>query len=224
MLGFLAGVPGRLKTMTDRLSATWAAKLDTVAGLVTSTWAAKLDTLASNFTSTISGRIDAAITTRAPDSSPLLSPPMTSGIVKYLPSSGYSQVNLAGMIHSTYPHWTSHNNSADVGTAWTDVVNITGSGVINFAALQNAVNGAIGVTMYMDVILDGVTVISFADVCASPSAGYGPILIGCVGGSSTYGLTPVFEDVPFKTSCQVRVKSSSATYMVRGAVRVRRNS
>ncbi len=30
MLDFLAGVPGRLKTLTDRLSATWAAKLDTL--------------------------------------------------------------------------------------------------------------------------------------------------------------------------------------------------
>lgn len=224
MIDFLATGLGRLKTLVDRLTSTWAAQLDTLAARLSSTWAAKLDTLASNFTSTISGRIDAAITSRAPDSSPLLSPPMASGIVKYLPSSGQSQINLAGMIHSTYPHWTSHNNSVDVGTTWTDVVNITGSGILNFAALQNAVNGASGVTMYMDVILDGVTVVSFADICASSGAGVGPVLIGCVGGNSTYGFTPVFEDVPFKTSCQVRVKSSSATYMVRGAVRVRRNS
>jgi len=30
MLGFLAGLPGKLKTLTDRLSATWASKLDTL--------------------------------------------------------------------------------------------------------------------------------------------------------------------------------------------------
>ncbi len=30
MIDFLLGVPGALKTLTDRLTATWAAKLDTL--------------------------------------------------------------------------------------------------------------------------------------------------------------------------------------------------
>lgn len=220
MLGFLAGLPGKLKTLTDRLSATWAAKLDTVAGLVTSTWAAKLDTLASNFTSTISGRIDAAITTRAPDSSPLLSPPMTNGIVMY--STASSQVSLNALIAASWPWWISHSTGA-VGTTWTDVVNITGSGVIDFAAVQLAASGS-AATLYADIILDGVTQMSFSGVSASNAAGVGPVLIGTVGGSVTYGFTPVFESIAFKTSCQVRVKSSSATYTAQGCARVRRNS
>ena len=44
MLGFLAGVPGRLKTLTDRLTATWAAKLDALHALWTATLAARIDT------------------------------------------------------------------------------------------------------------------------------------------------------------------------------------
>lgn len=220
MIDFLAGIPGRLKTLTDRLSATWAAKLDTVAGLVTSTWAAKLDTLASNFTSTISGRIDAAITSRAPDSSPLLSPPMVNGIVIYSPSTG--QVSMGALIAASWPWWVSHSTGA-VGTTWTDAVNITGSGVIDFAAVQLAASGG-SPTLYAEVILDGVTQISFATVAASTAIGTGPVLVGSVGGSVTYGFTPVFEPIAFKTSCQVRVKSSSATYTAQGCARVRRNS
>lgn len=50
MLGFLAGVPGKLNTLLTRLSETWASKLDT---------------LSANFTATIAGRIDAAISSRA---------------------------------------------------------------------------------------------------------------------------------------------------------------
>jgi hypothetical protein len=54
MLGFLAGVPGKLKTLTDRLSATWAAKLDTLHDArLTATRAGYID------------RLDAAISTRA---------------------------------------------------------------------------------------------------------------------------------------------------------------
>lgn len=220
MLGFLAGVPGRLKTLTDRLSATWAAKLDTVAGLVTSTWAAKLDTLATNFTSTISGRIDAAITTRAAATSPLLSPPKTNGIVMYSQTTG--QVSMGALISASWPWWISHA-SGNVGTTFADVVNVTGSGVVDFAAVQLAVSGS-SATLYMDIIIDAATTISFAAASASNIVGIGPILIGSVGGSLTYGFTPVFEPIPFNTSLQIRVKSSSATYMAQGCARVRSNS
>lgn len=220
MLGFLAGVPGRLKTLTDRLSATWAAKLDTVAGLVTSTWAAKLDTLASNFTSTISGRIDAAITTRAADSSPLLTPPMAGGL--FAPG----QQTFSGDFATTYAHWLTHATGS-VGTSFSDVVNITGSGVVEFGGVQ--VNAAGGTpTIYMDVIIDGATTLPYA-VAASSTGLVGIIPIGAFA-LTTADPTPysvpllVFQSIPFKSSLQIRVKSSSATYTVKGFARLRRNS
>jgi len=220
MLGFLAGLPGQLATLTTRLSATWAAKLDTVAGLVTSTWAAKLDALAANFTSTISGRIDAAITTRAPDTSPLLTPPKANGMVMYSQTNG--QVQMGALISASWPWWISHA-SGNVGTTFADVVNATGAGVVDFAAVQLAVSGS-SATLYMDIIIDGATVISFAASSIGNGVGAGAILIGSVGGNQTYGFTPVFEPIPYKTSLQIRVKSSSATYMAQGCARVRSNS
>ena len=58
MLGYLAGVPGRLKTLVDRLSATWAAKIDRLDTDLTTTRAARLD-------ATISSRATAADVTAA---------------------------------------------------------------------------------------------------------------------------------------------------------------
>lgn len=222
MIDFLATGLGRLKTLVDRLTSTWAAQLDTLAARLSSTWAAKLDTLASNFTSTISGRIDAAISSRAPATSPSLTPPMASGIVPYNDGYGVGQINMGATIPTSWKGWISHA-SGNVGTTFSDVVNITGSGIVSFAAVQLAVSGS-SATLYMDVIIDEATTISFSGTSASAVVGAGPALIGAIGGNATYGFTPVFEPIPFNTSLQIRVKSSSATYTAQGCARVRRNS
>jgi hypothetical protein len=66
MIDILAGVPGRLKALMDRLSSTWAAKVDTLHDTrLTSTRAGYLDNLsagapalASNYTATRAGYLD----------------------------------------------------------------------------------------------------------------------------------------------------------------------
>lgn len=210
--------------LDNRLTAARAAKLDFLdAGIgtrapastavssasYTATRAAYLDNLA------IGGAVAAA-------HSPVLAPPMTNGLVMYSPSTG--QLGFGGsLIKDTWPHWITHA-TGNVGTTFEDVVNISGRGIVSFAAVQEVNAGSSGVSTYMDIIIDGATVISYGQVLQSSAAGVGPLLIGALGGTPTYGFTPVFEPIPFETSLQIRVKSSNAAYPVQGCARVRRSA
>ena len=215
MIDFLAGVPGKLATLSTNIT--------TLLRRVSANVALAATALSSaDWTTARAGYLDKLNVTGnvAREGTPLLTPPMAGGIVPYSAANG--QVSMGATIPTSWPQWISHASGA-VGTTFTDVVNITGSGVVNFAAVQLAASGA-SPTLYMDVIIDGATTISFATAANSSAVGIGPILIGSVGGNVTYGFTPVFEDIPFKVSLQIRVKSSSATYTAQGCARVRRNT
>ena len=62
MIDFLLGVPGKLKTLTDRLTADRAANLDDLDTTVSSRAAASTALSSATWTNTKAGYIDAAIT------------------------------------------------------------------------------------------------------------------------------------------------------------------
>jgi len=64
MIDFLLGVPGKLKTLTDRLTADRAANLDDLDTTVSSRAAASTALSSATWTNTKAGYIDAAITGR----------------------------------------------------------------------------------------------------------------------------------------------------------------
>ena len=197
MLGFLAGVPGKLKTLTDRL---------------TSTWAAKLDTLAANFTSTISGRIDAAISSRASATdwtsvragkidtiaaNPNGLAPIASGVL--------ASARVVGITYTT-PLFHGAASVA-VTSAFATVVSVTGSGVLWLASLycQSGTSGNIR----LKITIDGVVV---SDETYA-HAGLRSILVGAAYYAKVISGTALGEQfvaVPLTFRSSLLIEASSA--------------
>lgn len=189
MIDFLAGVPGKLKTLLDRLSATWAAKLDTLHTLLSSTWAAKLDSLRAAYTDTKAGYIDVAISSRATDSNPILAAPMASGLMGGDPQALQGAPFFGGV-------------TATIGitsTSYVDIVNYTGAGVVKLAAYMTSSGSGT-----MKITIDGVVVGEYSTGAATSYLIVSPI--GLVGSQYLASL----DAVPFKTSLLIQAKQVAA--------------
>ena len=221
MLGFLTGVPAQLNILITRLSSTWAAKLDTLAGYLTSTWAAKLDTLAADYTTAKAAYLNASISSRAAEDTPLLDIPIASGIV----IGGTGGVNNASASLADFEHYsvTAYTSS----TTYVDVVNYTGQGVLNWTVsmcMQSTGSGAA-----CEVLIDGVVVSSLSLVVFSAS-----YTVHCLAGflksipywNGAVITKPVVDadQIPFKTSLQVRHKAGSGSGNTVTRVRYRKTA
>jgi hypothetical protein len=167
------GVPGKLKTLLDRLTATRAGYLDNLDAAVSSRAAASTALTNATWTDAKSNKL----TNAAQEDSPLLDVPISNGIVS-----------------TTYA-----SNST---TSYTDAINYTGSGVLQLAAC--VVSGSVwNDQATMDIIIDGVTVLTVTTQMGTGSVGQG------VG---YYITSPVaFSSVPFKSSLRIRHKGLTAT-------------
>lgn len=190
MIDFLLGVPGKLKTLTDLLNSTWAAKLDTLATRLSATWAAKLDTLAADYTTAKAAYLDAAISTRAAATTPLLKAPLAGGIPGAAGRASSSLGTLAGCESLTISD-----------TTYQVAVNYTGAGVLNFCNLQKTDASADTVTLRVTV--DGnVTTVT------SPTTQYG---CNTFAGIVTNGGAVAMDQIPFSTSLKIEAKRDAGT-------------
>ena len=121
MLGFLAGVPGKLKALNDRLTSTWAAKLDALRTGLTDARMGYLDKL--NITGNAASSAEVAACAQKAD--PSLAPPslLCSGS-----TSGYDQ--LQSSVYAPLVPASPFTSANATTTSWTDVINYTGAGVL----------------------------------------------------------------------------------------------
>lgn len=203
MFAMLASVPGKLKTLLDRLTTTRADNLDKLdanistraassTALSTATWTG---TLATNL-GTTNTRVDTTVSSRAAATNPLISPPMSGGLPIDSGNSGSSPgtgATLAARVAGTLFTTTS--------STYVDALNITGAGVLNFLAIwHSSTNGTV-----CTVTIDGVALQT--DV-SNGTDGFVKPLVG-VFVSSTVPMA--LDQIPFKTSLRVQIKTSGGT-------------
>ena len=196
MLGFLAGVPGKLKALNDRLTSTWAAKLDALRTGLTDARMGYLDKL--NITGNAASSAEVAACAQKAD--PNIAPP---SLLCAGSTSGYDQLQTSVyVLLAPASPFTSANATT---TSWTDVINYTGAGVLEMLCAkidQHATSAGA-----FEVIIDGVTAYTGSLVPTATSFAIstpiGTLLRYWDG--TTISLVPVpGQGVPFRTSLQVR--------------------
>ena len=204
MLDFFAGVPGKLKTLTDRLTSARAGYLDNLntnlavlpapasTALSTAQWtngrAANLDLLSA-------GGI-------AQETTPILDIPIASGLA--LPGPYAQGRLLAGHLHGAVSGPGSFTTSS---TTYADVLNYTGQGVLSFLAI--APDAA--VAAYLKLVIDGVTVLT--DFVTTNIQYSCRAAVGTISGDTTNPIISL-DAIPFKTSLQIQAKIASSTAYV----------
>lgn len=196
MLGFLAGVPGKLKALNDRLTSTWAAKLDALRTGLTDARMGYLDKL--NITGNAASSAEVANCAQKTD--PSLAPP---SLLCAGSTSGYDQLQTSAYAPlAPASPFTSANATT---TSWTDVINYTGAGVLEMLCAK--IDAHATSAGAFEVIIDGVTAYTGSLVPTSNSFAIstpiGTLLRYWDG--TTISLVPVpGQGVPFRTSLQVR--------------------
>ena len=204
-MSFLAGVPGKLKTLQDGVT-----------------------TLLTNFTSTIAGRVDATISSRAPSSTALSTATWTGTRAAYLdklPGIDTANANpiLASPIAINTPAVLSGLNFLNTGVGgvtvahnggvaagYTTALNLTGRGVLNFAAV--VLTAGTGGTAGARMTIDGNVVYHDATGIGT-TTGNGVVIVGAVAKNGTDLAGIAFDQVPFNTSLLIEFSSSSNASM-----------
>lgn len=196
MLGFLAGVPGKLKALNDRLTSTWAAKLDALRTGLTDVRMGYLDKLNITGNAASSAEVGAC----AQKTDPSLAPP---SLLCAGSTSSYDQMQTS--IYTLLTPDSPFTSANATSTSWTDVINYTGAGVIEMLCAK--IDAHATSAGAFEVIIDGVTVytgsLAPASVSFAISTPIGSLLRYWDG--TTISLVPVpGQGVPFRTSLQVR--------------------
>lgn len=202
MLGFLAGVPGKLKALNDRLTSTWAAKLDALRTGLTDVRMGYLDKLNITGKAASSAEVGAC----AQKTDPSLAPPilLCAGL-----TSGYDQMQTSvyALLAPASP-FTSANATT---TSWTDVINYTGAGVLEMLCAK--IDAHATSAGAFEVIIDGVTAYTGTLVPTAASFAIStPIgaLLRYWDGTTTSMVPIPGQGVPFRTSLQVRHRLTAA--------------
>lgn len=201
MLGWLAGIPGQMATLLGRLTATRAGNLDYLT-------AAPAPASTALSTATWDATKAAKLAGAAQETTPLLSAPKASGL-----SANVSIIFDLGSTTCT----ALDNVASTTSTSFVDVLNYTGSGVLEFCAFMAQAYGSADVVT-MEILIDGVTAFSGTQVAAG-SAVTTKIPVGAITGSVV-----TLSAVPFKTSLQIRHKTSNAPVYCKTAYKMRKTS
>lgn len=204
MIAFLLGVPGKLKTLLDRLTATRAGLLDNLDAAISTRALASTALSNATWTGALASLLNAFVS-----SNPLLEAPKAGGLTAV----GVGTLSLSlSSLSSAQVYWGSlcdsfHSNSA---ATWSDAVNYTGSGVLEFV-LWSSYSGS--GTCSIEIIIDGVTCLSYTSAYLS-----GTWEMRCaVGAAQYYNDGTTFHSfacpgyIPFRTSLQIRTKAISGS-------------
>lgn len=217
MIDFLAGVPGKLKTLNDRLTSTWAAKLDALRTGLTDVRMGYLDKL--NITGNVASSAEAAACAQTTD--PMLAVPtlLCNGATTVVDQ--WSTTNY-GWLAPAAPF-----RSADATTtSWTDVLNVAGKGVLEMVAGRLQAHATS--TGQIQILIDGSLVWDSGTIPNASNSFSITVPVGAV--SSFYNgagisLSPVSgEGIPYRTSCQVKHKLVASGSTLTTYVRARRSS
>ena len=191
MSAILYGVPGKLKTLIDRLTSARAAKLDNLDTTVGSR--APASTALSNvvWTDGRAGNLDTVLL----KTHPLVAPP-----IALIPSSPAASLNTGYDYLARVAGLASGSTSS---TTYVDIVNYSGQGVLEFCALM--ANGT--PTVSMKLIIDGVEVGAIS-ASASSSNYSGKPLAGLFA-IETAGGSISLSQIPFYSSLVIQAKVST---------------
>lgn len=196
MIELLAGVPGMLKSLRDRLTTTRAANLD---------------------------KLDVNVTTRAPANTALSNQVWTDARAAKLDISnspiGRSTTGIVGRgtnswvpQYGKHPLWHSLTTlTSSNSVSMTEVLSVSGPGVVGLVVGEN--NGSSG---QFQVELDGSIVFSGA-IPGSPGA-LVPVIGHIVpspewnGVSTGYWALPGFDNIPFYSSFKIRLSGNTRAY------------
>ncbi|CAH1387012.1 hypothetical protein [Candidatus Nitrotoga sp. M5] len=194
MIEVLLGVPAKVKTLVDRLTATRAARLDYLDAAISSR--APASTAASNavWTDPRAAKLD----TVALETTPLLAAPKVAGLIPQAPTA----VTLSATT-DVYTKNSGLEHLAVTSTSYVNAVNYTGKGVLEFAAAQHDTNS---MTTTMKITIDGVSNIE-APVVGSGFTGTVAAMVGVINSSAQVSLAAI----PFKTSLKIEVKVTAGT-------------
>lgn len=196
MSAFLYGVPGKLKTLIERLTSTRVAKIDNLDATVSSRAAAS--TALSNGVWT-DGRAE-ALDNLVHEWDPILSPPI--GLVPSSPGKSDGQNVTTFMLDKV----SGLEKGSTSSTSFVDVVNYAGGGVLEFCALA-ATHGEI---VYLRLIVDGNTL---ADISLEAAIGdYTYFFVKAVAGlylKADSGGAIALTQIPFRESLVIQAKAHS---------------
>ena len=129
-----------------------------------------------------------------------------AGPINLAPKANGVLIGGSQSVASLAPNLSGFTSGANATNSYVDVVNYTGSGVLCFAAQFNPGSSAVST---LSVLIDGVEVIN-----ATNSSTTNPTFYTAIGGASRVGVDIVgiaFEQIPFRSSLQVRHKTNSGT-------------
>lgn len=196
MIAVLLGLPGKLKTLTDRLTSGRAANLDKLDALVSSRAPASTALLYTVWTDARAAKLDVV----ALEASPLLSPPIASGLVPATPT-----VVLISSYQDVYTKNSGLEHLGVTSTTYVNAVNYTGKGVLEFVGAQNET--AAGTTT-MQITVDGVVIM--LDTVGGVGGGAANVkaLVGTINKAEC---VISLSAVPFKTSLKIEVKVTAGS-------------
>lgn len=208
MWTMLAGVPGKLKTLIDRLTATRAANLDKLDANITTRAPASTALTNAVWTDARAGKLDLL---------PLVDPVSESPIAADWPTlvfGGFGTADaevvrrvVGGVAFTT------------ASLSLVDVVSVTGRGVLNFVAITttNAVNSA-----QLQIIIDGVTVLDATGGGASNNQW--AVAVGALNIESTSAVQAALDQIPFRSSLVIKLRGTSGAGDRKCVYRLRRTA
>ena len=190
MWTMLAGVPGKLKTLADRLTATRAANLDKLDANITTRAAAATALSNAVWTDTRAGKLDKVDGIEADaqfcTEDPTSRPPIASGL----------QYSIGAV--STLGIQTAAPNTITAGSSHT----YTGAGVVEMIALHNGSGSSVAGSI--TITIDGVVALTWSGNVSASSA---LTCAGCFAGDA-FSL----GRVPFRSSLQIACTGLAARY------------
>lgn len=190
MWTMLAGVPGKLKTLIDRLTATRAANLDNLNTTISSRAAASTALTNAVWTDARAGKLDKIddieLDAKYCTDDPTSRPPIAGGLPFNI--SAVSSLGVQGAAPSQVTAGSSHSYS--------------GAGVLEMVALHNA-SGA-GVAGSVTVTIDGAAVFAWSGTVPAGNAVI--CAAGMVGDSFSLGR------IPFRASLQISCTGLAARH------------
>ena len=154
MYNFILGVPGKLKTLLDRLTSTRAANLDNLDATVSTRAPSSTALSSSVWTGTKAGYLDQSLSSTETAISNKIDglhlEKSTNGILGW----NYYSANY----YNLTPYIKSAQNST--ATSWTDVLNISGQFTLNFLMLHIRHHTFNTNTTYFRITIDGTQVLN----------------------------------------------------------------
>lgn len=194
MWTMLAGVPGKLKTLIDRLTATRAANLDNLNATVSSRAAASTALSNAVWSDARAAKLDML---------PIVDPVSESPIAADWPTLSFGGFGTsdAEIVKRVVGGVAFATSSASL----VDVVSVTGRGVLSFVAVMTP---AVAQTLQLQIIIDGVTVLDATGGPSSAISNAWAVAVGTLNIESASALQAGLDQIPFRSSLVIKLRAA----------------